>query len=119
MTVKDVVARVGEWAKDIDMPEEQMLRLINEVEKRLWDNVVSKRVTDTEYRELHNIEDEVICGEEYGDIYVHYILATAYMRRYESERAAHHTSLYNGLYGSFCDWVVREYPPMPCAKITV
>ena len=119
MTVKDVTARVSEWAKDIDMPEGQMIRLINEVEKKLWDNAVSKRVTGMEYAEHHDIEDKLICGEEYGDVYVHYILATAYMRLYESERATQHTALYNGLYSSFCDWVVREYPPVPCAKITV
>ena len=119
MTVKDVIDRVGEWSKDLSLPEEQMIRLINEVDGRLWDTVISRRVTDMEYTEHTDINDELLAEGEYGDIYVHYILATAYTRLYESERAAYHTSLFNELYNSCGNRIIREYPPVPCAKITV
>ncbi|MBQ3182523.1 MAG: hypothetical protein IJB57_02535, partial [Clostridia bacterium] len=108
---------LSEWSKETPMPEEQTIRLINEVEKRLWDNVVSKRVTDMEYTERHDIEDELICGEEYGDIYVHYILATVYMCLRESERASQHTALFNNIYQSYGDYIIRSFPPKPCARI--
>ncbi len=118
MKIKEVIDRLSEWSKEAPMPEEQMIRLVNEVEKKLWDNVISKRVTDMRYTERHDdVEDELLCGEEYGDIYVHYILATAYMRLYESERAAQHSALFNSIYQSYGDYIIRSFPPKACAKI--
>lgn len=117
MTVKDVIDRVSEWSRDIDIPEGQMIRLVNEVEKRLWDNIIKKHETKLEYTKHNDISGELMVTDEYGDIYVHYILATAYMRMYESERSAQHTALYNNLYASYGNYITREYMPKQNAKI--
>ena len=117
MKIKEVIDRLSEWSKDAVMPEAQVIRLINEVDERLWDNIVSKRKTDKTYKKHINIDEELLAEGEYVDIYVHYILATAYMRLYESERAAQHSALFNSIYQSYGDYIIRSFPPKPCANI--
>ncbi len=117
MKVKDIIERIGLWAGDELMHEEEYIRFINEVDRRLWNNIIKNHRTDKVYANVQSVEDEVLVPDEYGDIYVHYILSQAMLRRYETDRASNHMALFNDLYASYGNYITRNYMPVQKAKI--
>ena len=117
MKIKDVKDRLKEWSDKDLMPEGQVIRLINDLEKQICNDLLSRRETGIEYIEHKSVSEECILPSEYGEMYVHYILSAVYTRRYETERAAVHTAAFNNIYKSYGNYVTRAYPPKPCARI--
>lgn len=119
MKIKEIIDRLGEWSRESMLPEEQVIRLINDLEKQVVNDVLCRRETSIAYAEHTGVDEECIIPEEYADMYVNYILAAVYARMYETERAAQHTAQFNNLYNSYGSYVIRTYAPKPCAKITL
>lgn len=119
MKIKEVIDRLSEWSKEPLMPEEQVLKLINKLEKRILNDDLAMREANITYIEHTDINEDCIVPDEYADMYVFYVLSEVYAKRYETERAALHTSQFNNLYNSYASYVIRTYDPKPCAKITL
>ena len=119
MKIREITDRLSGWSKEQIMAENELIKLINSVEKRVYDNLISHRDTEIECKTHNNVDEECMIPDEYADIYVHYILAEHYSRLYESERSAQHGSRFNELYCELGNYVVRTFPPKPCAKITI
>ena len=119
MKIKEVIDRLGEWSNEAILPDGRVIRLINELEKQICNDVLSNRETGITYTEHTNVDEECIIPDEYAGMYVDYILAEVYSRHYETERAAIHTARYNSTYSAYESYVIRTNAPKPCAKITI
>ena len=119
MKIRDVIDRLGEWSRENMLPEGQVIRLINDLEKQVVNDILCRRETGIAYAEHTGVDEECIIPEEYADMYVNYILAAVYARRYETERAAQHIAQFNNLYTSYGSYVIRTYAAKRCAKITI
>lgn len=119
MKIRDVIDRLGEWSKESMLPEGRVIRLINDLEKQVVNDILCKRETGISYTEHTGVDEDCIMPDEYADMYVNYILAAVYARMYETERAAQHTAQFNNLYNSYGSYVIRTYAAKPCAQITI
>ena len=119
MKIKEVIDRLSEWSKDDVLSDDQVIRLINELEKQVCNELLYKRESGIVYTEHASVNEECILPFEYADMYVNYIMAAVYARRYETERATQHMAQFNNLYNSYGNYVIRTYSAKKCAKITI
>lgn len=91
--------------------------VVNAINKRIFDNIISRHETDTKYDEIKSGEDELPVPDEYCDIYVLFITADRALARNEIVKYNNSMQAFNALYSRYTDYINRTYMPKQIASI--
>lgn len=91
--------------------------VVNSINKRIYDNIISHHETDMKYEEIKSGEDELPIPDEYTDIYVLFISADRALARNEIVKYNNSMQAFNALYSRYADYINRTYMPKQIASI--
>ena len=91
--------------------------VVNSINKRIYDNIISRHETDMKYEKISSGEDELPIPDEYTDIYVLFIAADRALARNEIVKYSNSMQAFNALYSRYADYINRTYIPKQIASI--
>lgn len=91
--------------------------VVNVINKRIFDNIISRHHTDMSYTEIKSGEDELPVPDEYCDIYPLFVYADRALARNEIVRYNNSMQAFNVLYNRYADYINRTYMPIQTASI--
>lgn len=111
MRIIDILTETMKIRPDISITNEEGLKLINTLEKRIYNDIISTHEMP-EIKYTHdNAEEEASLPDEHIGIYIlyiftHYDLVRSEMKRYQNDMTA-----YNLAYSNYQDYINRTYMP--------
>lgn len=117
MKIIDILTETLKLRPDLKMTNEEGLKLINTLDKRVYNDVISTHEMSVPEYEHTSVEDEAAIPDEHVGVYLlyiftHYDLARGESRRYDNDKIA-----FDLAWGNYCDYINRTYMPIQRAVI--
>lgn len=124
MTIEQVIAAVDAQRTGNPYMTDEKIKWLSDVEGIIWNEIVQthENPDDYEFDGYNNGTDrdtELIAGDMYADLYVHYVLAQ--IDRSQQEYAKYNVDVqqYNALFQQFAAWYNRTHLPLQKHKLAM
>lgn len=117
MKIIDILTETMKIRPDIKMTNDEGLELINTLDKRVYNDIISSHDMPVPEYEHTSVEEDAAITDEHVGVYLlyiftHYDLARGESRRYENDKKA-----FDLAWTNYYDYVNRTYMPVQRAVI--
>lgn len=93
------------------------LRLINELDKKIYDGIISTHEMEDVTYKHESVNEEAIVPDEHIGLYILYIFTHFDLIRAETKRYQNDMTAYNLAYSNYYDYINRTYMPKKKAQV--
>lgn len=116
MNIQAVIDQVDRLKTNM-FPVEQKIAWINELEGKVWSEIVQEHEWMPSGIQYHGYDDTTNPGtvllvpDAYADVYVHYMMAKMDDANRETNEYTKHMLMFNAAWQTLCDYWGRKYMP--------
>ncbi|MBE6714236.1 MAG: hypothetical protein E7575_02975 [Ruminococcaceae bacterium] len=112
MKVRNIIAQVREICLDASVNDDQLIRMLSELEARIYRETVSNYENAPAFSPIEDEDSSLMISEEYADVYRYWLLSKIYLNVGDYERYNNFAELYATALDSFRRDHIRQNMPL-------